>query len=106
MKKLLTILSIGILVASCGGNQDVEAASEYCACFENSEESADAAGEAESFQEMMDAVKIRTEEITACMTAWQTKFKGKITKEGFKAELKKKDAALYEEAEKQGVFNF
>lgn len=106
MKKLLFTFAVGALLASCSANQDKEAAADYCACFEMAEETSEAAGDSQSFTEMMEAVNETKAKMTECMEAWKTKYEGKITKEGFAEEVKKKNPEVYEMAEKQGVFDF
>jgi major membrane immunogen (membrane-anchored lipoprotein) len=102
MKKILFVLAAGMLLTSCG-NSDVEAATDFCACYSSNADNTEAAAESQSMTEMLEAVETANAETTKCITDWQTKFQGKITKEGFGAELKKQCPDAYDEAVTQGV---
>lgn len=96
MKKLLIIFAAGALLASCSSTQDKEAAAGFCECF-----SMQASAESTDLTELMESA----EKMTTCVTDWQAKFKGKISKEGFSEELKKACPDAHAKAEEMGVFN-
>lgn len=96
MKKLLIVFAAGVLLASCSSTEDKAAAAGFCECYSMQ---ADAA-ESSSLTEMMEAA----EKMTTCVTAWQEKFKGKISKDGFADELKAACPDAHSAAEEMGVF--
>jgi outer membrane murein-binding lipoprotein Lpp len=105
MKKgILLLFAAGALLVSCGGNSNEEAAKAFCDCYEQAEDVADAAGEAESFSEMMAAAQEQAEKAKACIEQWQTDYEGKIDKEGFAEALKKENEDIYKKAEEMGMF--
>ena len=95
MKKLLIVFAAGALLASCSSKQDKEAAAGFCECVNTQD-----AAESTNFEELMAA----QEKMATCVTDWQTKFDGKISKEGFSEELKKACPDAHATAEEMGMF--
>lgn len=89
------VVATGMLLASCSSTQDKEAAAGFCECYSMNE-----GAEATSFTEIMESA----EKMTKCITSWQEKFDGKISKDGFSAELKEQCPDAHSKAEEMGVF--
>lgn len=105
MKKgILLLFAAGTILVSCGGNKNEEAAKAFCECFEQAEDVADAAGEAESFSDMMAAVQEQAEKAEACINKWESDYEGKIDKDGFAEALKKENEDIYKKADEMGMF--
>ena len=95
MKKILIVFAAGALLASCSSTQDKEAAAGFCECYAMND-----AGDATSFTEIMETA----EKMTKCITDWQEKFDGKISKDGFSSELKEQCPDAHSKAEEMGMF--
>ena len=95
MKKLLIVFAAGAFLASCSSSQDKEAAEGFCKCVDTS-----GAAESTDVTELLES----NEKTLTCVNDWQAKFKGKITKEGFRAELKKACPEAHATAEQMGMF--
>lgn len=101
---LLRLFVMGVILTSCSGAPNEEAAKALCDCFEQDQNDRNAAGQAESFSEMMAASQAHEAKMKKCTDAWKIKYDGKIDKEGFKEELKKRDKEIYKEAKKEKLF--
>lgn len=95
MKKLLIVFAAGALLASCSSTQDKEAAGAFCECYTMND-----AAEATSVADIMESA----EKMSTCIKTWQADYDGKISSEGFSAELKEQCPDAHAKAEEMGMF--
>ncbi|MFK7785920.1 MAG: hypothetical protein AB8B56_12430 [Crocinitomicaceae bacterium] len=95
MKKLLIVFAAGALLASCSSTQDKEAAGAFCECYSMND-----AGDATSVAEILESAQKMGE----CVTKFQEDYEGKISEDGFSAELKEQCPDAHAKAEEMGMF--
>jgi hypothetical protein len=95
MRKLLMILAVGALLASCNSTQDKEAAAEFCKCYNLAPKESDA-----SPFEMLE----NFDKSQKCVKKWQSTYEGKVTEDGFGSELKEQCPDAHAKAEEMGMF--
>ncbi|MDG1428358.1 MAG: hypothetical protein P8M19_05175 [Crocinitomicaceae bacterium] len=108
MKKLFYIMATGLLLASCGASEDdVNAAKDYCECFDMAEAVKEKTANATTASELLELSTTMADDIKAsneCILTWQTNYEGKLSKDGFGEELKKLSPEAYDDAQEAGVF--
>ena len=92
----IAAIGFGTLALTSCGNKDEEAAKALCECMDT-----EAAGESESASELM-AV---TDKMGECVKSWQEEYKGQVTKDGFKEELKKECEDVHDMLDDMGAFD-
>jgi len=96
MKKILIVFAAGALsLASCSSTQDKEAAAAFCDCYTMND-----AAESTSLTELMESAQKMGE----CVKKFQSDYDGKISQDGFSAELKEQCPEAHEKAEEMGMF--
>ncbi len=95
MKKLLIVFAAGALLASCSSTQDKEAAGAFCECYSMND-----AGDATSVAEILESAQKMGE----CVKKFQKDYEGKISEDGFSAELKEQCPDAHAKAEEMGMF--
>ena len=95
MKKLLIVFAAGALLASCSSTQDKEAAAAFCDCYTMND-----SAEATNITEIMEGVQ----KMTTCIKKFQSDYEGKISQDGFSAELKEQCPDAHAKADEMGMF--
>lgn len=90
------VFAAAALLASCSSTQDKEAAAAFCDCYTMND-----AAEATSVTEIMESAQKMGE----CIKKFQTDYDGKISQDGFSAELKEQCPDAHAKAEEMGMFN-
>jgi hypothetical protein len=108
MRKLFYVMTAGLLLASCGASgDDVNAAKDYCECFDMAEAVKEKTANATTTDELIELSTTLADDIAAsneCILGWQTKYEGKLSTDGFSDELKKLSPEAHAEAKEAGVF--
>ncbi len=108
MKNSFYVMATGLLLASCGASaDDVNAAKDYCECFDMAEAVKEKTANAQSASELIELSTTMAGDIKAsndCILGWQTEYEGKLSAGGFGEELKKLSPEAYADAKEAGVF--